>query len=722
MTPFRFPRALALPALLVAAACGDSEDSIPVRTCEVTLTYAPQQSVQGTVSVIGEWDGFSSTNPLKLADRGDGVFTARLEGLEPRDYGYRFQLGEKQLMDPQNPFTRWVRAEEYSKLTVPDCRQPALELRRFVVKEDGKLEVEVAYLDGTDEAGPAKEGVTLSLDGVEKPDAFDRSTGIFRLDDVAPVGKHHVKVTAKDAQGREATPLYLPFWAEAKKFRWESGLMYFAFTDRFNNARADNDGPVADVDPIANYQGGDFAGITEKLDAGYFSELGVKTLWISPVDQNPEGRFVGTGGKYYAGYHGYWPSKPRTTQHRFGSLEELRALTAAAHKKGIRVIADLVLNHVHQEHPYWIQHQGDGWFNTSASCVCGTQDCDWEEKRLTCKFTNYLPDFNWRSSDMVDQFVDDTLWWLEAADFDGFRMDAVKHMDQVAGRTLRGRLKEITAMTGTEFYLVGETFVGEDGRSQIARYISPRELDGQFDFPLYWPIRRAFADGEPLSVVDTAVRANEVFYAPGTLNSPFLGNHDVARFMSQAAKQLDGAGGDPFSNSRPPATITDAAAFEKAKYAFTFLLTQPGVPLVYYGDEVGMPGAGDPDNRRMMRFGTMLEPMEGELLALVQKLGQARAANEALQTGARHTLRVESDLYIFQRSLPDGRGAIVVINRGTVLRPPLEIDLVAGLAAGKGTYADIFSGRELTLEGTATVVELPPRSVSVYVPKVVPQP
>lgn len=731
MTPFRLPRALALPALLLAVACGDSEDSIPVRNCEVTLTYAPQQSVQGPVSVIGEWDGFSPFNPLKLQDRGDGVFTARLEGLEPREYGYRFLLGdEKQVMDPQNPYSRWVRAEEYSKLVVPDCRQPLLELRRFSIQADGRLEVEVAYVDGTDRAGPAKDGVVLSLDGEAKPDAFDRSTGLFKLEDHAPVGKHHVKVTAKDAQGREAAPLYLPFWTEPRKFRWESGLMYFAFTDRFLNARADNDAAVPDVDPIANYAGGDFAGITQKIEEGYFTNLGVRTLWLSPVDQNPDGRFIGTGGKYYSGYHGYWPSKPRTTQHRFGTLEELRALTAAAHKKGIRVIADLVLNHVHQEHPYWAEHQDDGWFNTAASCVCGSQDCDWEERRLTCKFTNYLPDYNWRSSAMVDQFVSDALWWLEEADFDGFRMDAVKHMDQVAGRTLRGKLKEITGMTGTEFYLVGETFVGEGDRAQISRYIGPNELDGQFDFPLYWPVRNVFTEmkfksNRPqqwLTDLDAAVRANEVYYAPGTLNSPFLGNHDVPRFMAWATDPIEDKNVDPFNAPRQPTSVTDAAAFQKMKYAFTFLLTQPGVPLVYYGDEIGLTGLGDPDNRRLMRFGDTVEPQEAELLAFVQKLGQARAGNDALQTGARHTLRVEKDLYIYQRSLPDGQGAIVVINRGALPRPPLEVDLLGGLSNVKATYADIFSGREVKLEGAAAVLELPPRSVAVYVPAQIPLP
>ncbi|NVJ23094.1 glycosyl hydrolase [Myxococcus sp. AM011] len=715
MTHSRIVRSLALPVLLLSAACGDSEDSIPVRTCEVTLTYAPQQSLQGAVSLTGEWNGFAAT-PQPMADRGDGVFTARLEGLEPRDYGYRFVVGKQELMDPQNPYSRWVRTEEYSRLTVPDCRQPVLELRRFVATPEGALDVDVAYVDGTDEVGPDTDKVTLSLDGEVRQGAFDAKTGRLRLQ-VAGLaqGKHHVKVVAMDASGRAAEPLYLPFWVEPQKFRWESGLMYFAFTDRFLNARSENDGAVADVDPIANYQGGDFAGITQKIEDGYFDALGVRTLWISPVDQNPEGRFIGTGGKYYAGYHGYWPSAPRTTQHRFGSIDELRALTAAAHARGIRVIADLVLNHVHQEHPYWVNHRNDDWFNTSASCVCGTQDCDWEEKRLTCKFTDYLPDFNWRSSNMVDRFIDDTLWWLEAADFDGFRMDAVKHMDQVAGRTLRGRLRDITAMTGTEFYLVGETFVGADGRSQIARYISPRELDGQFDFPLYWPVREAFADGQGLERVDQAVRENEVFYAPGTINSPFIGNHDVARFISQAAKQLDGEGGDPWSSSRPSATVTDAAAFEKAKFAFTFVLTQPGVPLVYYGDEVGLPGAGDPDNRRLMRFGSTLTPLEAELLTVVQKLGQARRAHPALQTGARDTLRIERDLYVFQRSLPDGQGAIIAINRSDVERP-LVVEPLGSLAASSATYADVFSGRTLQLAGTETQMVIPPRSVAVYVP------
>jgi glycosidase len=139
------------------------------------------------------------------------------------------------------------------------------------------------------------------------------------------------------------------------------------------------------------------------------------------------------------------------------------------------------------------------------------------------------------------------------------------------------------------------------------------------------------------------------------------------------------------------------------------------VPLIYYGDEVGLPGAGDPDNRRMMRFGSAVNSQEQSLLEFVQKLGQARVANKALQVGARRLLRVEADLYAYQRDTEDGKGAIVAINRGSTERT-IIVELQGGLAAATGSYTDIFSNRTVTLSGTETRLTLPARSVSVFVP------
>src|SRR5690606_34166946 len=137
------------------------------------------------------------------------------------------------------------------------------------------------------------------------------------------------------------------FWIEAEPFQWTDGAMYAAFTDRFRNGDPSNDEPVSGADFQVDFQGGDFAGIRQAIEEGYFTKLGVRSIWISNVVANPDGAFTGDFGKRYSGYHGYWPSAARETQRRFGTLEELRALTRAAHARGIRVIGDFVINHLH---------------------------------------------------------------------------------------------------------------------------------------------------------------------------------------------------------------------------------------------------------------------------------------------------------------------------------------------------------------------------------------
>lgn len=646
-------------AVLVLSCGPTPTPSGPTRSCEQVLRFAPTQSL-ALVSVRGEWNAFA---PEPMTQRSDGVWEWR-KTLEPRTsgYAYRFDLGEGQLLlDPSTGFTRWVGETEHSRLFVPDCAAPALEATRFTVSKDGTLSLAVDALGGASKA--PLEPPQLTLDGEPQTAPFDRLTGVATFERQGLTqGKHTVVITLKDEAGRSAERLLLPFWVEAEPFSWDEAVLYFVFTDRFRNGDPSNDRPAPGVPTQANYQGGDYKGVIAAIEEGYFDRLGVRALWLSPPDANPDGAFDGSYGQKYAGYHGYWPSQPRTVQPRFGTMDDLRALTKAAHARGLRVITDLVLNHVHEEHPYVAQHRPDGWFNVGNACVCGTNGCGWEEKPLVCWFTNYLPDYNWRNPTMGDQFAADTLWWLEQGDLDGFRLDAVKHLDPIGGRTINQHLAKISAVTGIDYYLVGETFVGTDGRPLIRQYVGPQQLDGQFDFPLYWPVVQAFARGDSLVPVDEAVRLNETYYPPETRNSPFLGNHDVARFISIAANQIEAdANGQAWGN-RPAATITTDEPFQRSKWAFTFLLTQRGVPLIYYGDELGMPGAGDPDNRRMMRF-EGLSAREADLLEFVRKVGSARKRSKALRFGTRDTQVIEPDLYVFQRATGDD-AALVVINRG----------------------------------------------------------
>ncbi|MBX5482179.1 MAG: glycosyl hydrolase [Myxococcaceae bacterium] len=710
------------PALLfVFAACAagcpaPAEYPYPVRDCSITVRFVPPASLPGDgVLIRGEWNGFSG-DPMVRQQDGAFVFTATLE---PRDYAYALEVGGGRVLDEANPYRRWVGNEEYSLLRVVDCSVPELRLESFTQPALGEVRLVAQYVDGNRRATPEAGWSTVTLDGQVRGDLFPDAHGRFELHlEGLPEGKHTLTIAAQDGEGRSARPLYLPFWVEAERFDWQEAILYFAFTDRFANGDPSNDAPVPDVDPQANYEGGDWAGITQKIDEGYFDDLGVRAIWISPVQANPDGAFPGTGGHLYTGYHGYWPSKAREPQRRFGTLEDLRALTRAAHAHGIRVITDLVINHVHEEHEYFAAHRLDGWFNTGNSCVCGESQCDWEARRLDCWFTPYLPDLNWRNAQASEQLAEDALWWIEAADLDGFRLDAVKHVDHVAGRTIAGRLHEISQRTGIAWYLVGETFTGTDGRAQIAQYLGPNELDGQFDFPLYWSIIDAFAKGGPLTAIADALEANDAAYPPVTLNSPFIGNHDVPRFISIAANQIDGdAGAQAWSANRPPGSVTDDGAFARARDALTFALTLPGVPLLYYGDEIGLPGAGDPDNRRMMRFGAALSAPEAQLLEHVKKVGQARRHNRGLRFGARYTLVAEADTLILERDdAASDDGAVVTIHRGG--EQARTVALRGRLKGADGlVLTDVVSGRSATIHEGMLTLPLPAQSAGLWIPQ-----
>lgn len=712
------PPSLVLPGILalfcfVLAACpAPSESSYPVRDCSSEIRFHPRESIAGDVQVQGEWNGFAA-EPMERLD--DGSFRKTLT-LEPRQYGYQFVIAGKDQLDEANPYRRWVSNAEYSLLRVGDCRDPQLRFDSFQQPSHGTIELQAQYVDGSEKQGLATDSVAVTLDGEPVTDAFDPATGKFSLhrEGIAN-GKHTLRLSAKDSAGRAAEELYLPFWVESEPFDWQEAILYFAFTDRFRNGNPANDAPTPGVDPKANYQGGDFEGIRQAIDEGYFDQLGVRAIWISPVQANPDDGYPGTLDKLYTGYHGYWPISGRETQRRFGSLEDLKALTRTAHQHGIRVITDLVINHLHEQHPYFAEHKNDGWFNIGNACVCGVS-CDWEARRLDCWFTSYLPDLNWRSSTLADQMIDDALYWVKEADLDGFRLDAVKHVDHVAGRSIAGRLNEIGNRTGVDYYLVGETFTGTEGRELIAQYLGPNELDGQFDFPLYWPIVDAFARGQSLTLVDDAVKQNEAFYAPGVLNSPFAGNHDVPRLISIAAGQVDADTGKQAWESPPPATVTSEEAFRSSRDALTFVLTLPGVPLIYYGDEIGMPGTGDPDNRRMMKWGSALSANESALLDHLRKVGQARRHNRGLRFGARYTLWANDDTLVYQRDdAGSDDGALVTISRGAEPQT-LTVPLRGRLKAAEGKkLKDVISGNSAVVSNGQITLSLPAQSAGVWI-------
>jgi glycosidase len=523
--------------------------------------------------------------------------------------------------------------------------------------------------------------------------------------------KHRVTVTAADRAGHAAAPLDIPFWIEDQPFDFRDGLLYFAFTDRFNNGDPSNDAPASGVDPRANYEGGDFAGIQQKIDAGYFDSLGVRTIWLSPPNANPDHSELGTGGFLYSGYHGYWPIAGRRTQSRFGTIDTLKALVKSAHKHGIRILIDSVLNHVHKENPYWLQHQSDGWFNGDGSCVCGGNNCDWTTHALDCWFTNYLPDLDYRNFDAMKTMIDDAIWWAREVDVDGFRVDAVKHFYPAATRRLRSKLRDTFEHAGPLYYLVGETFDGD--RNLINSFIGPNELHAQFDFPIYFNVRDTLGSySSSLRNLESATAASDQVFGSAPM-SPFLGNHDVPRFLTIAAGML---AGDPQGQAwtNPPGLPPDDSAYQKLQLALTFVATSPGVPLIYYGDEFGIPGAADPDNRRFMKWSGYTASEQGTL-DHTRRLGAARVELNALRRGNRSTLWIDDDLYVFAR-VAGNDVALVVINRNwnprTVSVPvPATIPLANGVV-----LKDRLGGPPVTVTAAALPLTIAGHSSQVLAP------
>jgi glycosidase len=508
---------------------------------------------------------------------------------------------------------------------------------------------------------------------------------------------------------------------------WRDAIMYFVFVDRFANGDPGNDAPIGDpVDPEADYLGGDWKGILGKIEDGYFEDLGVDVLWLSvPIDNPAKGHPDLELVHYYSAYHSYWPENLEQPEEHFGSLEDLKALVDAAHAKGMRVILDYAMNHVYvdspvyQEHPEWFWPVEQEYNGQTKNCLCG-QECSWDEptERKRCWFTPYLPDFNFTDPAARAYSIDNALWWIDQTGIDGYRLDALKHIEDEWILEFRERVAaEVEPNTGAHFYTVGETFTGD--KALLKYYVDPgRMLDGQFDFPMRMAItaavlrRQRTEEGviKPTSMqeLDQFLIDNEGFYEDG-LMSNFLGNHDIPRVIHQAEdtprwdNEWSGSGTEQWD--APPALPDGESAFERLANAYTVMLSMNGIPLIYYGDEIGLAGAGDPDNRRMMEFDeATYSAGQKLLLAHVQKLTKLRKQHPALSRGDRTTLSVDDETYAYEKVEGDDR-VIVVINRSD------DMQDVTGVPDGE--YTDLLTGDPIS-GGTIAV---PPRRSLLLAPQ-----
>ncbi len=519
-------------------------------------------------------------------------------------------------------------------------------------------------------------------------------------------GKHTVALTAADAHGNSATA-QAAVWVQPAAETWDDAVLYQIVTDRFRG-----DGGVTLSPPATpgTRAGGTLAGITAEIEKGTFADLGVTALWISPVYTNPDGFFSDNEGHLSQPYHGYWPLEEQAVEPKVGGEAALDALVAAAHAHGLRVLFDLVPNQVFDQNPRYLAHQNDGWFNQGPdACICGAPGCDWGTYIDTCWFAPYLPDVRYQDDDAMHAAMGDALFWMSRFDADGVRIDAVPMVPRATTRRIVGALRDSEA-PARALFSVGEVFVGGGlpGLDQITSYLGPHGLDSAFDFPLMWAMRDVVAhDGAGFDEVETMLEETEQALAgSGAVVARMIDNHDTTRFLSEGS-------GDDLSDpwGHPPPQPTDTSVYARQRLALALVFALPGMPVIYYGDEVALAGADDPDSRRVMPALDGLLPDQAATLALTKRLGALRRCSAALRRGARVPIWDDADTLAFARDAGDGAPVLALFSHSA---SPATVTVPGGIVPA-GAWIDAVTGAPVTL-GAGTTLALDPLSFRILVP------
>ena len=444
----------------------------------------------------------------------------------------------------------------------------------------------------------------------------------------------------------------------------QAQVLYSLMIDRFHNGNKKNDWKMnsPEVLDIVDYQGGDIAGITQKIKDGFFNDLGITTIWISPITQNPWDAWgmnkFPNGNKYdntkaytkFSGYHGYWPIFATKVEKRFTTEEELHEMLAVAHAHGLNVILDYVANHMHinsptlQNHPDW---------HTDSILPDGRRNFElWDEARLTTWFDVHIPTLDLERPEVCSPMTDSALVWLEKFEFDGFRHDACKHIPLNYWRELGAKMKQ--RYPNRHIWMIGETY---GDTKLIGSYVKSGLLNSQFDFNIYHTAIDVFGKpNQSLKSINKTILESLAAYGSHHTMGNISGNHDKCRFISLAGGAVSRNESDKAAGWEREIGVTadgdaarEAAAYKAAMLLEVVNLTIPGVPCIYQGDEYAEAGANDPDNRHMMKFNGLSDRQQ-QFRNEVQKLVQMRRNSLPLIYGEYIPVTVTDNLLVFDRT------------------------------------------------------------------------
>jgi glycosidase len=493
--------------------------------------------------------------------------------------------------------------------------------------------------------------------------------------------------------------------------------------DRFANGDSTNDEPAEapgshDRSKARAYHGGDLRGIREHLP--YLKDLGVTTLWLTPILKNGAPQ----------DYHGYGAVDLYAVEPHLGTLKDYQDLVAGAHQQEMKIFFDIVPNHVGSKHLWVANPPMPDWFHgtvqnhkNSAAPLKGSFYGRPDSQAITNDpfetivdphapprlsrnltegwFAGVLPDMNTENPVVAQYLLQNALWWAESSGLDGYRVDTFPYVGRKFWANWHAGLHRIYPRLTT----IGEVF---HPAPRITSFFAggQKRYDGVdtglttlFDFPLYFTLRDVILRGAPVGRIANILSQDNLYPHPDALVT-FFSNHDVPRFASVG-------GSSPL----------------KLKLAFGLTLTLRGIPELCYGDEIGMPGGGDPDNRRDFPGGWPDDPKNAftaagrtpdqqELFSYVQTLLRLRRGYPALQSGRLWHLASDASSYVFLRETEEER-LLVAFNISDERRT-LNIPLSDTLAQGTTSLSSIFGEATAEVAGGEARLNLPAQSISIF--------
>jgi len=500
-------------------------------------------------------------------------------------------------------------------------------------------------------------------------------------------------------------------------------VIYFLMPDRFADGDNANNDPAKskglyDRKKGRHYHGGDFQGVIDKLP--YLKSLGVTAIWTTPVYDNndkPDTKEVYPGMPETTGYHGYGATDMYAVDEHLGTMSKLRELIDKAHAAGIKVIQDQVANHTGPYHvwasdpptaTWWNgtleNHPNNNWQKWTAMNPRATYQT--QKRNIDGWFIDILPDFNQNDREVEKYLIQNSMWWLEMNGFDAIRMDTLPHVPRSFWEKWGGAIKReypnvniLGELYDSDPALISYFQTGRLGHDRI-----DTQIDTLYDFGLFYPIRNAFAQGKSIREISQTF-AKDWLYPNSEVLTTFLGVHDMPRFMNESGATTEGL-----------------------KLAQTLIMTSRGTPLLYYGDELAMPGGGDPDNRRDFPGGfpgdnrnaftnTGRTPAERDVWNHLAALGKLRAELAPLRRGKSLDLLDEEQQMAYVR-VTDSQAVLVVFNNDTKpANVAFDVSMIKAFPANAALTDRLNKVSDIKIQNGKISFSMPARTAGVFTVK-----